>query len=126
MLVVLACGLCLAAHRIYWRPPPRWNDRFYLSGFLVLLVTASLGSFFARPGRRRWFQGFALFGWCHLIFVMQGGFGLTSGFDTERFIDATQLGVIFGFLAAVLAGLLLQPPVAVGTESNRERQRHED
>jgi hypothetical protein len=84
MLLVLACGIAFAAYRSFWWPPPDQNERFHLSAYLAVLVTATLGSFFARPGWRRPFQAFALFAWCNLLFVMWGGFVLSSDYDSHR------------------------------------------
>src|SRR4051794_5310440 len=83
LLLVLAFGLAFGAYRYFWQPPPNPNARPYLSAYLAILAIASLGSFFARPGWRRPSQGYALFGWCNLIFVLWGGFGLTTIYHAE-------------------------------------------
>jgi hypothetical protein len=116
LLFVLACGVAFAAYRYFLWPPPDDNVRFHLSVYLVALVTATLGSFFARPGWRRPFQAFALFAWCNLVFVMWGGFVLATDYDSHRVVEASKSGVVFGFLSALVAAWLLEPP--------RGSQRH--
>jgi hypothetical protein len=110
LLLVVACGIAFAAYRYFWQPAPDPNARPYLSAFLALLATASLGSFFARPSWRRPCQGFASFGWCNLVFVMWGGFGLKTIIDARRIVEGSQMGVVFGVLSAILAAWLLEPP----------------
>jgi hypothetical protein len=116
LLLVLACGITFAAYRYFWKPPPDPNARPYLSAFLTLLATASLGSFFARPSWRRPCQGFAFFGWCELVFVIWGGFRLTNMADAQRVVEGSQLGVVFGVLSALAVTWLLEPP----SEGERE------
>lgn len=110
LLLILACGVAFAAYRYFWKPPPHPNARLYLSAYLVLLAAATLGSFYARPRWRRPAQGFALFGWCNLVFVMWGGFWLTFFPDAERVVEGSQMGVVFGTLSALIAALLLESP----------------
>jgi hypothetical protein len=110
LLLVLACGVAFAAYRFFWQPPPDPNAGPYLSAYLALLATASLGSFFAWPRWRRPSQGFALYGWCNLVFVMRGGFRLTTMGDAQWIVQGSQMGVVFGILSALLAAWLLEPP----------------
>ena len=110
LLLVLACGVAFAAYRYFWWPPPDQNVRFHLSVYLVFLATATLGSFFARPGWRRPFQAFALFAWCNFVFVMWGGFVVSSLYDEQRVVEASNSGVVFGFLSALVAFWLFEPP----------------
>ena len=110
LLLVLACGVAFAAYRYFWWPPPDQNVRFHLSAYLVILTTATLGSFVARPGWRRPFQAFALFAWCNLLFVMWGGLILSSGYDEHRVVEASKSGVVFGFLSALVAYWLFDQP----------------
>jgi hypothetical protein len=111
LLLVLACGIAFAGYRYFWQPPPDTNPRPNLSAHLILLATATLGSFFARPRWRRPCQGFAVFAWLNLAFVLWGGFGLTTYEDVERVVQGSQLGTVFGVLAALLATWVLEPPV---------------
>ena len=112
LLLVLATGIALACYRLFWKPPPDPNARPYLSAFLVLLATASLGSVFGRPALRRPFRGFALYGWCNLVFILHGGFVLKTVYDARRIVEGSQMGVVFGVLSAILAAWLLEPPGA--------------
>jgi hypothetical protein len=110
LLLVFATALAFAAYRYFWNPPPDPNARPYLSAYLALLAPATLGAFFARPGWRRPSQGFALFGWCNLVFVMWGGFGLSTIDDAERIVQGSKMGMVFGILSAFLAAWFLDPP----------------
>ncbi len=110
LLLILACGVAFAAYRYFWWPPPDPNVRFHLSVYLVILVTATLGSFFARPSWRRPFQAFALFAWCNLVFVMWGGFVLSTDYDSYRVVEASKSGVVFGSLSALVALWLFERP----------------
>ena len=114
LLFVLACGVAFAAYRYFWWPPPDQNVRFHLSIYLAILTTATLGSFSARSGWRRPFQAFALFAWCNLLFVMWGGLVLSSDYDQHRVVEASKSGVVFGFLSAILAYWLFDPPGGAG------------
>ena len=110
LLLVLASGLAFGTYRYFWQPPPNSNARAYLSAYLSLLAIASLGSFFARSGWRRPSQGYALFGWSNLVFVMWGGFGLSTIYDAQRVVEGSKMGVAFGVIVALLAAWLLEPP----------------
>jgi hypothetical protein len=113
LLLVLACAIAFAAYSYFWQPGT-WNTGLYLSAYLALLSPATLGSFFARPGWRRPFQGFALFGWCNLVIVLlRVGFQPTMISSPLEWIEeGAQMGLVFGVLAALLAGWLLEPPSA--------------
>ncbi|MDB5352077.1 MAG: hypothetical protein JWN86_3324 [Planctomycetota bacterium] len=110
LLVVLSAGVAMAAYRYFWQPAPNPNARLYLAAYLALLSTASLGAFFGRPGWRRLFRGYALFGWCNLAFVMWGGFGLSTIYDARRLVEGSQMGVVFGVLSGLVATWLFEPP----------------
>ena len=110
LLLVLACGVALGAYRSFWWPPPDTNGRSYLAAYLAVLTTTTLGSFFARLSWRRPSQGFALFGWCHLVFVMWVCDGLSLSDGGDRIVLECQMGVVFGVLCAVVAAWLLEPP----------------
>ena len=110
LLLVAASGLAFAAYRYFWEPAPNPNARPYLSAYLALLAPATLGAFFARPAWRRPSQGFALFGWCNLAFVLWGGFGLSTIYDSERIVQGSKMGVVFGLFSALLSAWLLEPP----------------
>jgi hypothetical protein len=110
LLLVLACGVAFAAYRFFMWPPPDTNGRTYLAAYLSLLTTTSLGSFFARPSWRRSSQGFASFGWCHLIFLMWVCDGLNLRDLGGTIVLGCQMGVVFGVLCAIVAAWLLEPP----------------
>ena len=109
MLLILAFAIGLAAYRVYWKPSPDPNARPILSAYLAVLTLASLGSFVARPRWRRPYQGFALFGWCNLVFVVWCGFWLSTIYDAERVVVGCELGILLGLLCALLAGWLFEP-----------------
>jgi hypothetical protein len=110
IVLVLVCGIGFAAYRLFWLLPPSLNTRFFLSSFLSLLATASLGSFYAYPRWRRACQGFATFAWLELVFVVWGGFWVRSPQDARQVVEGSQMGMVFGLLCAVLAWWLFEPP----------------
>jgi hypothetical protein len=110
LLLVVACGVAFAAYRCFWRPPPDQNVRFHLSVYSSVLTMATLGSFRARPRWRRPVQAFAFFAWCNLLFVMWGGLVLSSSYDEHRVVEASKSGMVFGFLSALVAYWLFDPP----------------
>jgi hypothetical protein len=110
MLFVLACGVAFAAYRYFWWSSPSQDVRFHLSAYLAILATATLGSFCARPRWRRPFQAFALFVWCNFLFVMYGGFWVSTPYDKFVVIEASKSGVVLGFLCALVAFRLFDPP----------------
>ncbi len=110
IVLVLVSGIGFAAYRLFLLPPPSPNPRFYLSSFLALLATASLGSFCAYPRLRRACQGFATFGWLDLVFVVWGGFWVRLNQDARQVAEGSQIGVMFGLLCALLAWWLFEPP----------------
>jgi hypothetical protein len=109
LVIVLVCGVAFGAYRYFWNPAPDWNAWPYFALFLAFLSTATLGSFCARPRWRRSFQGFAAFGWCDLVFMMSGGFGAVNYDDGQRIAACSQMGVVFGFLCAIVAGWMFEP-----------------
>lgn len=114
LLLILLVALALGLHRGFWKPYPNPNARPFLSTYLVLLTTASLGAFRARPAWRRPSQGYALFGWCQLVFVLRGGFDLSTMARAEDLVEGAQLGVALSLVAALLAYRFLEPPAARG------------
>lgn len=73
------------------------------SGLWTRLRVAYRSFFHARPTWRRPSQGFSLFGWCNLAFVIRGGFGPSTITDAERIVEGSRMGVAFGVIAALLA-----------------------
>lgn len=110
ILLVLVCGIGFAAYRLFWLLPPSPNRRFFLSSFLSLLAMASLGSFYAYPRWRRACQGFAVFGWLELVFVVWGGFWVRATQDARQVAEGSQMGMVFGLICAILAWWLFEPP----------------
>jgi hypothetical protein len=110
VLLIAFAAIAFAAYRYFWQPPPDPNARLYLSAFLVLLSTATLGSFLAHPRWRRAFQGFAALGWCELVCVAWCGFGWDNFSDARRIAEGSQMGMVFGVLSAILSAWLFEPP----------------
>ena len=110
IVLVLVCGIGFAGYRLFFLPSPSPNPRFYLSSFLALLATASLGSFCAYPRWRRACQGFATFGWLDLVYIVWGGFWVGQPQHARQVAEGSQIGVVFGLLCALLAWWLFEPP----------------
>jgi hypothetical protein len=130
LLLVLSAGLAFGAFRYFWQPPPMWNLELFLSSYLALLAIASLGSFLGRPAVRRACQGYAGFGWLSLALVLRGGFGVTTNFQAEKFVQSAQMGMALGAICALVATWLLEPPQGPGPPAARvpgsDRGRDED
>ena len=107
-LLILSIGMSLATYRYFWMPPPDPNARPYLAGYLAILTMTTLGSFFVRTRWRRPCQGYALFAWLNLVFVMYGGFWLNDLNDAYRVVKGSQLGMSLGIVCSVLSGWLLE------------------
>jgi hypothetical protein len=86
----------------------------YLACYLAMLAFATLGSFFGKQKWRRPCQGFAVYGWIHLVCVLWGGFRFSDIYDALRMIRGVQLGFVVGILVAILSGWLLEPPKSPG------------
>jgi hypothetical protein len=110
IVLVLVSGIGFAAYRLFWLQPSSPNPRLFLSSFLSLLATASLGSFYAYPRWRRAYQGFATFGWLELVFVIWGGFWNRLPQDARQVAEGSQMGIVLGLLCAILAWWLFEPP----------------
>jgi len=101
-------AIALAGYRFLWNPPPDPNAQAYFACYLAALAFATLAAFLGRPHWRRSCQGFAAYGWMHLIFVLWGGFRLSDIYDALRLIQGVKLGFVLGVLVALLSGWLLK------------------
>jgi hypothetical protein len=97
---ILFAGIALAGYRVFWetgQPNPR--PLFWAS--LALLTTATLGIRLARSRWRRFFLGYAFFGWVYLVLVHRGGFiAIYRASDrAEEVLAGILLGVLCGIAA---------------------------
>ena len=109
-LLIVSIGIALAAYRYLWMPVPNPNARPNLAAYLAVLTLTTLGSFLGNRRWRRPCQGYSLFAWLNLIFVMYGGFWLNDYSDAERVVHGSRLGMSLGILCSLLAGWLLEEP----------------
>jgi hypothetical protein len=67
-----------------------------------------------------------LFAWCNSLFVRWGGLVLLSSYDEHRVVEASKSGVVFGFLTAIVAYWLFDPPGGGDARSQDSARRGED
>ena len=119
LLLVLSAGLAFGAFRYFWELSGAPNVRPFLTAYLALLTSATLGAFLGRPSLRRPCQGYAAFGWCNLIFVLWGGFWVNTYFDGVRIVEGSKMGMAFGAVCAIVAAWSLEPPRGAGPPAGR-------
>jgi hypothetical protein len=105
-MLILSIGLALTVYRYLWIPTPIPHSRPHLAAYLAILTMTMLGSFLAGPRPRLVCQGYSLFAWLNLIFVMHCGFWMREFNDAERVVHGSYLGISLGILCGVLAGWL--------------------
>jgi hypothetical protein len=112
LLVVLVIGMILGIHRGFWGRSSYFNSRILFATNLAALTTSTLAAVEARPRWRRFWLGYAAFGWCYLALVLRGGFGFTPDVYADNLARFSVLGMILGLICALVAHHLpgLRPP----------------
>ncbi|HEU5115568.1 MAG TPA: hypothetical protein VFT74_02725 [Isosphaeraceae bacterium] len=103
MLLVLSAAILFSIYRYLWGPKWR-NAVIALGANLVLLVSASVGSCYAEPRWRRFWLGYAGFGWLWLALVLRDYLGMLPDLYAPNKTDFSILGIGLG----VLCGLTTQ------------------
>ena len=83
-----------------------FNSRMLFAAYVAVLTTTSLGDIYTRPRWRRLWLGYSLFGWAYLLLVLRGGFGFTPDVYAENLSRFCVLGLLMGFICALIAHLL--------------------
>jgi hypothetical protein len=123
MTVVLFASIALGGVRMFWDPGST-NYEVYFAAYLAGLSTSTLGSRLARGRWRRFWQGYALFGWIYLAFVLHGGFGIRTIYDAQAMAKHAPMGMVIGLLGAI-AATWLPPPEWSGQEDDEQPERPE-
>ncbi len=105
MLVVLSAAILFSIYRYLWGPKWR-NAVIALGANLVLLVSASVGSCYAEPGRRRFWLGYAGFGWLWLALVLRDYLGMLPDLYAPNKTDFSILGIGLGILCGLTTQFL--------------------
>ena len=105
MILVLAVAIIFTIHRSLWGPT--WqNAKIVFGSYLVSLVTASIAAYDSKPGGRRFWLGYAVFGWSWLVFVLRDYLGMVPDAYAPNMITFSILGVGFGVLCALASHFL--------------------
>jgi hypothetical protein len=107
---VMFAAIAAGAYKALWSPdhPNAW---FWLSIYLAVVSSATIGVWRGRPVVRRACLGYAAFGWVQVaIVVILFGWPLTTIYDAERMVSNVQIGMFLGLLCAIAATWLLPPP----------------
>ena len=106
LVAVLIAGLSLGIHRLFWGSSLYFDSRILFAAYLGLLTTASLAAYSSRPGWRRFWLGYVLFGWTYLVLVLRGGFGFSPDVYAPNLANFSVMGMRMGLICAVVTHLL--------------------
>jgi hypothetical protein len=107
VVLVLVAGIAFGAFRAF---PEAWHKKWFATN-LAILTTASLACRFSRPYWRRFWMGYALFGWAYLVCALYGGFGIKFDYEVQSLEIHSRMGMVFGLLCAIIAFWILPPPI---------------
>src|SRR5437868_3727214 len=105
LLLVLAAAICLAIQRSLWGPK-YFNAKIVFGAYLVCLATASIASCCSKPGGRRLWLGYALFGWSWLALVLRDYLGMVPDLYAPHMMAYSLLGIGLGVLCALASHFL--------------------
>ena len=109
MSVVLFAALLAAGYRLFWSNQHP-NASLLIAIDLALVCTATLGAWRGKPVWRRPCLGYALFGWAHLVVVLQFGLRLETLSDAYSVAEKVQSGMLIAVLCAIAATLIIPAP----------------
>jgi hypothetical protein len=105
LLLILALAIGLATCRAYWGESAYMNSRIVFAVYLAALSSTSLAAYWS-PLFVHFWRGYALFGWCYLVFVLRGGFGFTPDVYAPNLTRLSEMGMAMsiacGFVALAL------------------------
>ena len=105
LIVVLVAAIVLAIRRSLWGAA--WRNATIVFGvYLACLVTATVGAWYAKPGGRRFWLGYAAFGWCWLALVLRHYLGMVPDVFASNKLDLSLLGMALGVLCALASQAL--------------------